>query len=454
MTENRRSAVRAVGWLAWAAVILLAPSWVQAADPQTRLPMELYLWTSAIPVSLVLAAVGCAVRERLVAWRGRVLAVSLGVAVLYLASLGLWYATERDFTVSATVMWLVAWTERGLRWAAWCGWGLCLPAWVLAASAVAESASPLQGVSDADTLTERERAVAEGLVAGRGVTEVASELGISPSTVATYRARACEKLGVDALDELVPLVAEPPEPDVDVASRAARPLAVLVFCGALVLRPVLRALFLPWRGVQGLDLTLGCLVVAALLVPYLAALVYARTQRMWLRWPTLSVRLVAVLLALLVLGLTAGGRLGIWIPVPSGSMDAAVVAFPLYCLAWAFLVPYVADPGLDAPVGLCERRCLLYLQGRGMGEIQAQVLLHIAKGERTPDICERLFVARGTVNAYRAQGYELLGIHTRNELAALLARDTGVRPSADKNRPSAEAGECGNKSATSGGEEK
>lgn len=445
MTQRARSAaVRAVGWLMWASMILLAPALVQqSAAPGTRLPLELYLWTSAIPVSLVLAALGCAFRDRLVPWRGRVLVVSFVAAALYLAVLGVWYVTVRDFSVPAMVMRVVAWLERGLRWASWCGWGLCLPAWVLAEPSGAEPASPLEGVPGVDGLTGRERVVAEALVAGWTVTEVASELAISPSTVATYRARACEKLCVDSLDELVPLVPEPPKPDVDITSRAARPLAILVLCAALMARLLFGIFdYAPMRSQLWVSQASGCAVVVVLLVvPYLAAVIYAHTQRMWLRRPTLSTRLTAVLLALLVLGLAVGGKQGIWIPVPSGSMGVWAVAFPVYCVAWALLVPYVADPGLDTPVELSERRCLLYLQGRGTGELQAQVLLHIAKGERAPDICERLSVARGTVNAYRAQGYELLGIHTRNELAALLARDTGVRPSADKNRPFAEAGD-------------
>ena len=50
-------------------------------------------------------------------------------------------------------------------------------------------------------------------------------------------------------------------------------------------------------------------------------------------------------------------------------------------------------------------------------------------------------MARGTVNAYRAQGYELLGVHTSRELEGLLARDVGRVPSAGKTRPSAEESE-------------
>ena len=46
--------------------------------------------------------------------------------------------------------------------------------------------------------------------------------------------------------------------------------------------------------------------------------------------------------------------------------------------------------------------------------------------------------AHGTVNAHRAQGYELLGVHSSRELADLLARDVGFVPSAGKKTPPAD----------------
>ncbi|HIZ45424.1 MAG TPA: hypothetical protein IAA19_00135 [Candidatus Olsenella pullistercoris] len=46
--------------------------------------------------------------------------------------------------------------------------------------------------------------------------------------------------------------------------------------------------------------------------------------------------------------------------------------------------------------------------------------------------------AYGTVSAYRAQGHELLGVHSNRELADLLARDVGFVPSAGKKTPPAD----------------
>lgn len=81
---------------------------------------------------------------------------------------------------------------------------------------------------------------------------------------------------------------------------------------------------------------------------------------------------------------------------------------------------------------------MLYLRGRGAGELQAHVLVKIALGLSTPEVCEVLHVAPGTVNAYRAQGYELLGVHTSRQLADLLVKDVGFVPSAGKKRPLAD----------------
>lgn len=57
-------------------------------------------------------------------------------------------------------------------------------------------------------------------------------------------------------------------------------------------------------------------------------------------------------------------------------------------------------------------------------------------GARTRDRLRT--AARRTVNAYRAHGYELLGVHSSRELADLLARDVGFVPSAGKKTPPAD----------------
>ena len=52
-------------------------------------------------------------------------------------------------------------------------------------------------------LTEREQEVVTGIATGATYREIGAELGLSEKTVATYRARASEKLGVRSRAELV-----------------------------------------------------------------------------------------------------------------------------------------------------------------------------------------------------------------------------------------------------------
>jgi two-component system, LuxR family, response regulator FixJ len=54
-----------------------------------------------------------------------------------------------------------------------------------------------------DTLSERERQVLEGLVAGHPNKTIAYDLGISPRTVEVYRANLMTKMGARSLSELI-----------------------------------------------------------------------------------------------------------------------------------------------------------------------------------------------------------------------------------------------------------
>lgn len=60
-----------------------------------------------------------------------------------------------------------------------------------------------QGPARPADLTEREREVVTGIASGATYREIAADLGLSEKTVATYRARASEKLGVRSRAELV-----------------------------------------------------------------------------------------------------------------------------------------------------------------------------------------------------------------------------------------------------------
>lgn len=447
MGERSRTVARTVLWAAWGLALLLLPAAYQAYRYNVQLssgwegyglPLSYFLWTSAIPLSAVTAAVAWALRDRLECRRRALTGAGLAVLLVYAlvaAAYYLWLPVGAGGLVCA-----LGWAERILRWGSWALWGTALPVWALrAAVRPTASASPLDGLGGADALSERERAIAEALATGSTVAQVAAALGLSASTVMTYRSRACEKLGVASLDELRPVVwgAGAVPAAFDVASPGAPALMAMALCVGLSLRLLSRVTMTSgssWHQALGL-----LLVPASLAVPWAVLLVYARLRGMRVRPRWATSRLGLVLLALALFGLLAGsGWYGLEVHVPGGSLNLNALGVLGNACAVAALAPYLLWPRERVTTSLDEERCVLYLRGRGAGELQAHVLTEIALGRTTPEICESLHVARGTVNAYRAQGYELLGVHSSRELTDLLARDVGRVPSAGKTRPSAD----------------
>lgn len=447
MGERSRTAVRTALWVAWGLALLLLPALLQSYQYNAQLPpnrddpampLSYFLWTSAIPLSVVTAALAWALRDRLERRRRALMGAGLAVLLAYAlvaAAYYLWFPWKMGGLVR-----VLGWTERILRWGSWALWGTALPVWALrAATSSTASASPLDGLGGAEALSERERAIAEALATGSTVAQVAAALGLSASTVMTYRSRACEKLGVASLDELRPVVrgAGAVPAAFDVTSPGAPALMAMALCVGLSLRLLARVTM---TSGSSWDQALGLLLVPALLaVPWAVLLVYARLRGMRVRPRWASSRLSLVLLALALFGLLAGGGwYGLEVQVPGGFLSLNALGIIGNACAVAALAPYLLWPRERVTTTLDEERCVLYLRGRGAGELQAHVLTQIALGRSAPEICESLHVARGTVNAYRAQGYELLEVHSSRELADLLARDVGRVPSAGKTRPSAD----------------
>lgn len=436
--------VRAGAWVACGAALLLVPALGEVAlnasrrfaDASPAPSVALYLWTNSLPLGLVAAAIAHAFSERLMAHRRRVIIAALAAFLVYFGVCAVWFTGDIDLLARAS------WVKAPLRYAAWCLWGALLPLWVLASPAkrLDSAPSPLGGLPGAERLTEREREIVELLLTGCTAAQAGEALGISASSVGTYRARACEKLGLASIDELLPpeTGSAAPSRSFDVTSPAAWPLAVMALCAGLILACCSR--------VSSLSSPSGSLGVVAvfgtLVVPWAALVVGARFRDLRVRARLVTGRLGLVLLALALIGLLVGASEGAQLELLGHLMvSASLVAMPVYvgCVVW--LAPYLLWPYSREATELDEERCVLYLRGRGAGELQARVLTEIALGRSAPEICEALHVARGTVNAYRAQGYELLGVHTSKELEGLLARDVGRVPSAGKSRPSADTSE-------------
>lgn len=429
---DAKTALRGTAWAAGGIALLLAPGVVRTMGEGGYLPLGYYLWTSAIPLAFVAAALAWALRDRLGRWRRALGAAALAALLAYLAVLCA--SCLGTMRLGAALRW----PEWALRYAAWALWGVALAVWVPPADD-AGSPSPLGCRPGAETLTEREREVVEALVTGSTQAQVAEALAISPSTVATYRARAREKLGVASLDEIAPreVGAAVVPPAMGVTSSGALPLMAMALCAGLTLRLLTRVVV---SSEQALSQALGILaVLAALVVPWLVLLGYARLRDMRVRPRRLTAGLSVVLLALAAAGvLVGGGWYGLEVRLGSETLSVNAFAPVAYAVALALLAPHLLWPKTREALRLDEERCVLYLRGRGAGELQAHVLLKIALGLSTPEVCEALHVAAGTVNAYRAQGYELLGIHSSRQLADLLARDVGFVPSAGKKGPPAD----------------
>lgn len=438
-TALRRTALlvaRAAAWAAGGAAMLLVPAatgyaaYVDAlpAGWEHMLPFWHFVpWSPALPFALAVAALAYASRDRLLSRRRVVAVTALAAVASYLVAACVLNVDR----VVGTVAYAILSVERPLRYVAWGLWGAVFAAWVLPMPADApEPASPLDGQPGAQSLTEREREVADLLVSGCTQAQAAEALGISTSSVGTYRSRACEKLGLASLDELVPRVtgaaAEPPV--MDAGGAGASVLMALALCAGMLCRLVAEELSggRPYASDY-------VLIGACCALPWAALLVYARVKGMRVRHRRVSARLWLVLATLGLLGFCVYESAAIRV----GTLPVLTLVAYVACVV--LLAPYLLWPTVCETTALDEERCVLYLRGRGAGELQAHVLTQIAQGRSTPEICEDLHVARGTVNSYRAQGYELVGVHSSRELADLLARDVGRVPSAGKNRPSAES---------------
>jgi two-component system invasion response regulator UvrY len=71
------------------------------------------------------------------------------------------------------------------------------------AEQLALEVSSAAGAPAPGQLTERERRVLKSLAAGQGLKQIAHEMGLSPSTVATYRGRALAKLKLKTTADLI-----------------------------------------------------------------------------------------------------------------------------------------------------------------------------------------------------------------------------------------------------------
>ena len=133
---DAKTALRGTAWAAGGIALLLAPGVVRTMGEGGHLPLGYYLWTSAIPLAFVAAALAWALRDRLGRWRRALGAAALAALLAYLAVLCA--SCLGAMRLGAALRW----PEWALRYAAWALWGVALAVWVPPADD-AGSPSPL-----------------------------------------------------------------------------------------------------------------------------------------------------------------------------------------------------------------------------------------------------------------------------------------------------------------------
>lgn len=327
----------------------------------------------------------------------------------------------------------------------------------------------LLGLRGGGALSERELEVACGLACGHSVAEIAQELGVSASTVSTYRVRAYEKLGVETNAQLVASLTRPSsQPDSEDAQK-----------------PIFRSRLLPGVALAAACVAgclCGCYEGDGALVAYNVALVAAGALliavgpiRIGEGGQSLGYSLAGVLVglsmsAVLVLSSRApGGFLGValsafvlaisvaesvWAAQEGlGSRQALgaglgllamisvsysgryispwmLLCFTLACIAAAAVLLWVGARGrrgklvektLDGGV-----RARLYLEGRGLSSLEVGVALMTARGATATETALALNMSPSSVAAYKGRGFKKLGVEGIDELRELLKKDAGL----------------------------
>ncbi len=378
----------------------------------------------------------------------------------------------------------------------------------------ADWTSVLRLLGGADALTERESRVLELSLRHMKTHEIARELGVAASTVATYRSRALAKLGADGVEDLVMRILVrcgvledmPPSDSSDEPEHAAgvgslnelgsnKPtgadgrreaprrrwlsrrvrrvfVAVLVWLayglvgslapaegGAWILPPLLfvgavaagardfacedaggEAVGRPFADValalMGASLVLLMAVVVVCptiyLVPFLligSLCVGVSADVVLSQHRNAPASRVLLWLSFGLIGCALCGLGTQFVSFTRAPLRAAIVSVMLLLLAIvAFRAGDSAMVASAANVVLSgEARAIAYLEGRGLGRLQAKIALLTAYGLSRDQISEALYASVSTVSNYRSSAYKALGVKGGRELAELLQRDAGFK---------------------------
>lgn len=331
--------------------------------------------------------------------------------------------------------------------------------------------------TDVSKLTDREREVVNCISEGRTQAEIAKKLGISPSTVSTYRARALKKLGAGTI-EINPL-SHSATHRLPYPSPAQLAFPVTLLAGVSILLSGIT--FLTNKG-QSIRI-LACTIAAA--IPFMARITGQRPgpeschgehEQLGAALSLATAFLTRELLIwrdslLFALGLFAGclviissskmrrGRICASSDLWKGSLFGDAVfsttlllrQFPgndvtairigpmgitsagatlvssmtlLAFLFWLLSAQFLPASELSqiANTDLDTRRCN-FLLAKGLNQTQAHVALDIAKGLSSSQIAAKEHLSSGSINSARLVAYRKLGINSRRDLVAVLERE-------------------------------
>lgn len=336
------------------------------------------------------------------------------------------------------------------------------------ASVVREALLSLRG---GGALSERELEVACGLACGHPVAEIAQELGVSASTVSTYRARAYEKLGVETNAQLVASLTRPSsQPNLEDAQKPK--IRSRLLPGVALAAACVAGCLCGCYGCYGGDGALVAYNVA--LVAAGALLVPVGLVRIGEGGQSLGYSLAGALVglsmsAVLVLSRDPIGFLG-------AVLLAVAIAISVAASAWATQESLGSQQALGAGLGLLalssvsysgryinpwmllcftfasiaaaavllwvgarnrrgklventldgEARVRSYLEGRGLSSLETGVALMAARGATATETALALSMSPSSVAAYKSRGLKKLGVEGVAELRELLKKDAGL----------------------------
>lgn len=340
---------------------------------------------------------------------------------------------------------------------------------------------------DTTELSAREREALELALEGATVDQAAERMGIARSTVASYRSRALSKLDVGSVQDLLALIrkrmgiAGPNDGSEEDAhtqpslwdTRRAAVSALLVIPSVAVrflvpeafLNALLTVVFacVFAAGIESLlrvrQRSSVTEIMVALLAGSACAIVCAGCvfgpQIYLVRRLVVSLCIVYLLLFVMrhfpcgephapgqstpyervrAIALTCAGLVGCAL-VPPGSHAIVILssagwatglaAAALLCAALLCVAARerrLADLANASLIG--DERKLAYLQGCGLGALEAKVALLTAHGFSRAQIAETLALAPSTVSSYRSFAYAALGVANRQGLTAALSEKT------------------------------